>query len=223
MTPKLKTASIFAAVALALGLAGCQTMTPEQKAKSDAAKNAFAEAGLVVEKAQTQLDVFMAEYKLIKARLDAGESLPAVLVTRYAELQKLIAGATVDVREAVAKYDAAKKANEEAALAGVAWYNRIDWWTVGKVASGIAIGLAGLYFPALKPLAAAGQAVIQGVAGTAPALAELGKDGKLPALSVEQQAAVMQIVKDSVLAKSRELGVEGKLDALVQQFDPPKS
>ena len=189
---------------LALFLVGCQEMTPEQRAKADAAKAAFNEAAATAEKAKAIMAAHVQEFNAIKIRVDAGESIPAVLVSRYAELSQLIAKDVIDVQDAVTKFNAAKKANDEAAAAGVAWYNRVDWWTVGKVAAGIAVGVASVYFPLAAPAAKAAQAGIVAVAAV---------NAKDPAAG--------QAIKDAVLEASRALGVEAKMDALVQKYDPP--
>lgn len=184
---------------------GCQTLTPEQKAKADMARAAFTDAGAVVASTKTQLELFLAEWRLIKGRIDAGESIPAVLAARFARLGELITGAITDYQAAVVRFEAAKKASEEAALAGVSWYNRVDWWTVGKFATGLAVGVASIWFPLTAPAMKAAQAVVLAVS----------------AVNAKDQAAG-QLVKDAVLASSRALGVEARVDALVQKFDPPK-
>lgn len=191
---------------LGLVMMGCQSVTPEQKAKADAAKTAFNEAAKTAESVQAILAAHVQEYNAIKVRVDAGEAIPAVLVSRYVELSKLIAKDVVDVKDAVAKYDAAKKANDEAAAAGVAWYNRVDWLTIGKVAAGIALGVASIYFPVAAPAIKAAQSGIMAVAAV---------NAKDPVAG--------QVMKDAVLDASRALGVEAKVDALVQKYDPPKA
>lgn len=190
----------------ALACGGCETVAPADKAKADAAKAAFNEASGLAEKAQAIMAEHLAEYKLIKAKVDAGEAVPAVLVARYAELQGLISRDVATVNDAVAKLVAAKKANDEAAAAGIAWYNRVDWWTVGKVSLGILGGVAGVYFPIARPAIAAAQSCISGVAAVA-----------------KDDPSAGQAIKDAVLASSRALGAEAKVDALVQKYDPPKA
>lgn len=191
-------------LAAAVLLAGCQTMTPEQQAKAEKSQAAYNLAAETLAKSQKLLDDLVGEYKALQARLDAGESLPSALVTRYAELRALVTRAAANVGEAVKAYDVAKKANDEAAAAGVAWYNRLDWWTIGKVAAGVLVGVAGVYFPVARPAAAAVQACVAGVAAVA-----------------KDDPGAGQLVKDAVLASSRALGVEAKLDGYVQKFDPP--
>lgn len=123
---------------------GCQVaLTPEQQAVADKASVALMAAGAQVEVVQATLEKYLAEYKTIKAKIDAGESLPAVLVSRFAELQGLIKGGVADIQVSVAKVQEAKKALQAALDAGVKWYNSGLFLTL----LGIIGGIAGTYFP----------------------------------------------------------------------------
>jgi len=181
---------------------GCQVaLTPEQQAVADKASAALLAAGAQVEVVQATLEKYIAEYKTIKAKIDAGESLPAVLVSRFAELQGLIKGGVADIQVSVAKVQEAKKALQAALDAGVKWYNSGLFLTL----LGIIGGIAGTYFPVARPAIAAVQTMVQGVA-------EYNKVN--PAGGGQ--------IKKAILAKSRVLGTELSLDAMVQTYDPKK-
>jgi hypothetical protein len=182
-------------------MVGCQTLTPEQQVKANAAQAAMTDATAQLAKIRGMVDGWIAEYNAIKARIDAGESIPAALVARYAELSKLISQGAADVQSAIAKVQTAKKAYDDAIAAGVAWYNNIPWSGI----AGALLGIVGIYFPVVRPATMAAQAVIQGVAAVA------AKD-----------SAAGQLAKDAVLSSSRALGVETVVDNLVQKYDPPK-
>lgn len=185
-------------------LVGCQDKTPEQKAKQDAAFAAQREAADKLAKVESVFNAHVKEYNEIKAMIDAGQDIPAVLVTKFDKLKGLITEDYALFKEAKASFDNAKKTYDEATAAGLAWYDKIDWWTVGKVAAGIAVGVAGVYFPVAAPAVRAAQACITAVSAV---------NAKDPSAG--------QLVKDAVLDASRALKVEAKVDALVQRFDPP--
>jgi hypothetical protein len=189
---------------LLLAAAGCQELTPEQQAKADASQAAFTAATEVLGQAQATMAAHVKEYNAIKVLVDAGQSVPAATFSRFLELQKLVSADVVVVKDALEKFNLAKKANDEAAAAGVAWYERIPWGTVVQVGGGILLGLAGLYFPVVRPLTTAGQAMIQGVAAVAKNDPNAG-----------------QVIKDAVCDASRALGVDEKVAAMVKKFDPP--
>jgi hypothetical protein len=182
-------------------LCGCQVLTPEQRAKADAAQSALQSATQELQTLQTNLAAWVAEYQSIKSLVDAGQTLPAAVLARYSQLRALIAQSAADVQSAIDKCKSAQKAYDDAIAAGSAWYNNIPWQGI----AGILLGIAGIYFPVVRPAAAAAQAIIQGVAAT-----------------TTQNPAAGQLVKNSVLEASRTLGVEARVDALVQKYDPPR-
>lgn len=192
---------IIALITGVLVLLGCQVeLTPEQQAlvdKSNAALKAAADQVAVV---QTTVDGYIAEYKTIKAKIDSGESIPAILASRFAELTALIKGGVADIQTSVAKVTDAKKALEEAMNAGVKWYN-------SQILINIVLllcGAAGVYFPVAAPAIAAIKTVVQAVA-----------------VVNKVNPAAGALVKKAVLTQSREVGDnELSVDSYIQRYDP---
>jgi hypothetical protein len=182
-----------------VGVWGCQSLTPEQQQKVDAASTALTDAAKKAEAVKATFDAYAKEYDAIKTRVDAGESIPAVLVSRYQQLAGLLAQTKVDVVEAVEKVKTAKASLVEALDAGVKWYSFLQPVLL------ILLGVAGGYFPAAAPALGALRTVIQGVSVYAKANPAQG-----------------DVLKKAILAKSREPGVKNKLtvDGYVQRFDP---
>lgn len=195
--------------------AGCQEVTPELKAKQDAAFTAQSDAATTLAKVQEAATKHLKEYNEIKAMIDAGQDVPAVLVLKFDKLKALIASDYALFNEAKEKFETAKKTYDEATAAGLTWYNKIDWWTVGKVGGGILLGLAGLYFPVMRPATAAAQAALQSATSASQACIQ----GVSAVYAADPD--IGQKIKDAVLERSRTLKVEPQLDALVQRFDPP--
>jgi hypothetical protein len=191
--------SAIAVMCVAIMLGGCAALTPEQKAKVDAATAALNDAVAQATAVKATFDAYVVEYKAIKAQVDAGASLPAALVARYAQLSDLIKQGAATVQTAVEKVQVAKKALEDAQGSGVPWYS----WALPILSA--LLGLGAGYFPGAAPAIAAAQAIIKGVATVTAADPKAG-----------------QAVKDAVLDSSRALGVEAKVDAMVQKYDPPK-
>jgi len=197
-----KNALFVTLVVLLFGLIGCQSLTPEQQKAADKAQAEMLAATAVLNTIQTTVQGYIDEYTTIKAKIDAGESIPATVVSRFAQLTQLIAQSNTNVQDAIAKVQAAKKAYDEAIAAGVAWYNNIPWQGIG----GALLSLLALYFPVLRPLATMAQVGVQATTAVA---------------SVDPDAG--QKLKDAMLKASRDLGVETKFDALVQKYDPPSA
>lgn len=183
-----------------LVVAGCVTYTPEQQALITKSNVALSDAAKTAEQVKATFDAYAAEYDGIKKRVDAGEAIPAILVSRYTQLAALIFQAKNDVQESVAKVTTAKVALKEAIDSGVPWYAAIPWATILVGA----LSLAGGYFPAAASAFAIARTVIQAV-GTVTA----------------KDPAAGQVIKDAVLAQSRADGTETSLDKLVQRVDPP--
>jgi hypothetical protein len=181
-----------------VGVWGCQSLTPEQQQKVDVANAALAEAAKQAEVVKTTFDGYVKEYDAIKSRIDAGESIPAVLVARYQQLFALISQSKTDVVESVAKVTDAKVKLKEAIDAGVKWYSFVSPILL------ILLGVAGGYFPAAAPAIAIAKTLIQG--GAAFCAANPDK---------------AQAYKDTVLDKSRDNKNETAVDNLVQKYDPP--
>lgn len=190
---------LLAALGL-VGVWGCQSLTPEQQQKVDVASAALSDAATKAETVKATFDAYAKEYDAIKTRVDAGEAIPAVLVSRYQQLAGLLAQTKTDVVEAVAKVTDAKAKLQEALDAGVKWYNFLQPVML------ILLGVAGGFFPGAAPAIAIAKTVIQAVGAVA------AKD-----------PAAGQVIKDAVLAQSRKDGTETSLDKLVQRVDPPKA
>lgn len=182
-------------------LVGCATLTPEQQEKADKAKAAYTEAAAQLMSVEDVVNAHVAEYEVIKKQIDSGVSVPAAVAVRYSELRSLLVGDLAKWKELKAAYDDAKKAAEEAAAEGVPWHASIPWGMLGT----LILGVAGTYFPIARPATLAAQAVIRGVSE----------------LSTSNPGAG-EAAKGKILDAARVLGIEAKLDALVQKFDPPK-
>jgi len=182
-----------------VGMWGCESLTPAQQQTVDVATAALTDAAKKAETVKATFDAYAVEYDTIKKRVDAGESIPAVMVSRYQQLAGLLAQTKTDVVEAVAKVTTAKDALTRALDAGVKWYSFLQPVLL------ILLGVAGGFFPAAAPALAVARTVIQAVGAVA------AKD-----------PAAGDVIKEAVLAQSRLNGTETVLDKIVQRVDPPK-
>jgi hypothetical protein len=201
MTPKLKLfAPLVLSVLFVLSFPGCDKLTPDAAVKVSALEASAKEAQAKFEAGYQRFLLLKAEYAAIKAKVDAGEPLPPLLAARFTELAQLLVGAATDVTGAEAAVKDLLAKREAAAKAGTPWYWQIPWEAV----AGVALGIAGIYFPVVRPLQGSAAAIIQGVRAANTANPEAG-----------------QAVKDAVCAEARALGVESAVDKLVQKYDPP--
>jgi len=143
-----------------IALPACSPLTPEQQAAQDQAQEDFKTAQKHVEILAEDLDDLVAEYRTIKKRIDAGESIPATLISRYTVLRDLIREKTQSVKAAMADFNVAKKSLKEAMDLGVPW-----WQVILGPIIGLATGVAGTYFPYLRPLLMAAQTMATGIGG----------------------------------------------------------
>jgi len=154
-------------------LPACQPLTPEQQEKVDEAEADFNEAHAAVETIAETMKQNVAEYEAIKQRIDLGESLPAAVISRYAQLRDLIRKNAEDVKVAVARFRDAKQSFDDAKAAGVPWYQ-----VILQPVLGIAAGVAGTYFPFLRPVLLAAQSMAIGVRNYTRANPDEGKEVK---------------------------------------------